>query len=1279
MGKRLTRADLTMDVGPATAATSASLSLEGQLSLRSDVRHALGPTLSKGTQLAAGRFQVVRMLGRGGTGILYQASDAVRGCDVALKQLRYRGPEALYALKLEFRALRDVSHPNLVRLHELFADDDGCYFTMDLVNGVSFERWVRPEGRCDEGRLRPALEQLLDAVSVIHEAGKLHRDLKPSNVLVTKAGHVVVLDFGLVADSEPRALEAGDEPLPSTALSGTPAYMAPELGRGVPPSAASDLYAIGVMLFEAFTGSLPFLGSGYSMLLAKRERDAELPAGIELAVPRALTDLCLRLLARDPSARPSLDEVRAVVEVNTRTMPRPFGQSRPVTDSATGTGLIGREHELQQLTAAYDRALSGQLTVVMLAGESGIGKTTLCEQFLRRVQTDKAALVLAGRCYERESLPFKAIDPLIDELTRQLRNLPLDAQSALLPRDAGALAQLFPVLGRVPAFAQAHARSFRDLRELQRTAFAALVELWSRLRKRSPLVIYVDDLQWTDADSVSFLRHLFIDPGAPALLFIGSHRDAAQGNKHLQRVLDAARSNRACAVTSLRLGPLSAAQAEQLAARLLPEGAASAAADVARESLGSPFFVGELARFAARESGQGADASRLLQLSLGEVLRARVEPLPERAHTLLEVLALVGYPLPIDVALAAAGADHSEIDSLREARWVRVSASISVRSVECFHDRIRETVSASLTPQRIQAYYIALTGALRASGHVDPELMCRFLQGAGEPGAAAEHALLAAAQAGEALAFEHAASLYRHALELGSFERDMQLALTSKLALALENAGLGLAAADAYEQAAELSAGDQRRDFRRRAAEQLLAIGHLARGNALMSEVARELGVTLPLGTAAAVLSNVRSRLLLAARRKHLDRVPVRAPNALEAMQLGAARSALTGLVGCMPLQASAIAGQYLLQAMELDDTAHRVHAEGFSAYLMSMLDPDDPRVAQYLARIAAIGSRDTGPELSGFTGLMHGTSAYNWNRFSEGRRHLARCLRELRGCVGVEWELDAAHVYDQLCALHAGDHADIARTTPPLIEEAFRRGRRWAGSMLSGFAGSPAWLLADDTDGYRRAIALARQGWDSQETLRWPEYVLMIGEVYLAIYSGDAYRAHLRLEGARGSAAALVGGARSGASIKARGNSARWILVHQGRCAASALDHHGHMASVDSRALIATLERCSHQLSIRQGQIWQGFAAMLRGALAAHRGEREASLLALQRSLVHHEVDGLAMHVAAARRRIGQMLGGERGRELVAAGDAYMVSQAAVNLEATTELHCPGYRVMIS
>jgi serine/threonine protein kinase len=178
---------------------------------------------------------------------------------------------SVYRLKNEFRALADVTHPNLVRLHELFAQDASWFFTMELVDGERFDHWVRPDDALDEARLRAALTQLVAGVSAIHSAGKLHRDLKPSNVLVTPEGRVVVLDFGLAVDPE---LGGVGQTVAEDSVSGTPAYMAPEQAAGKPATQASDFYALGVMLFEALTGRLPFEGRSGEMLAAKQTRDA---------------------------------------------------------------------------------------------------------------------------------------------------------------------------------------------------------------------------------------------------------------------------------------------------------------------------------------------------------------------------------------------------------------------------------------------------------------------------------------------------------------------------------------------------------------------------------------------------------------------------------------------------------------------------------------------------------------------------------------------------------------------------------------------------------------------------------------------------------------------------------------------------------------------------------------------------------------------------------------------------------------------------------------------
>lgn len=128
------------------------------------------------------RFVLRRTLGNGTFGQVFEAEDSVTGDRVALKQLRTSDPTAIYRFKKEFRSLADVSHPNLIRFHELFAVGDDWWLTMDLVDGQDFLDYIEEDPR----RLRPAFPQLIAGVDAIHARDKLHRDLKPENVLVTR-------------------------------------------------------------------------------------------------------------------------------------------------------------------------------------------------------------------------------------------------------------------------------------------------------------------------------------------------------------------------------------------------------------------------------------------------------------------------------------------------------------------------------------------------------------------------------------------------------------------------------------------------------------------------------------------------------------------------------------------------------------------------------------------------------------------------------------------------------------------------------------------------------------------------------------------------------------------------------------------------------------------------------------------------------------------------------------------------------------------------------------
>ncbi|HEX8113411.1 MAG TPA: serine/threonine-protein kinase, partial [Kofleriaceae bacterium] len=469
--------------------------------------------------LGAGRFEVRGTLGAGGAGVVYRAFDRQLQREVALKLLRQASGRDLYRFKKEFRSLADIVHPNLVALHELHAADGDWYFTMELVEGVSFIDWVRPSAeigpgraradivsaRVDLVRLHSALVQLVDALIALHRAGKLHRDLKPSNVLVTRTGRLTLLDFGLVA-----SVAEGD---PERLAVGTPVYMSPEQAADRPLSEASDWYSLGAMLYEALVGRRPFEGESEQVMTRKQTEQPPSPRQLDPGVPAELSQLCMMLLQPDPAARPSglmvLEALGAAPSETTRTIGRSYPPAM----------FVGRTAEMEVLRRALGDARRGGVAM-LVRGRSGIGKTTLVRRFLRSL--GDSVFVLEGRCFEREAVPFKMLDGVVDSLTGAIVGLPLLIAEQLVPRDLGSLVRLFPVLRRVPKFAELAAQSPAppDPQEMRRRGFTALRSVLGRLARMRSLVIFVDDAHWGDADSAVFLSELIhgAEPGTLILV-----------------------------------------------------------------------------------------------------------------------------------------------------------------------------------------------------------------------------------------------------------------------------------------------------------------------------------------------------------------------------------------------------------------------------------------------------------------------------------------------------------------------------------------------------------------------------------------------------------------------------------------------------------------------------------------------------------------------------------------------------------------------------------------
>jgi serine/threonine protein kinase len=252
------------------------------------------------------RFEVRRLLGRGGMGYVHEAWDRERGALVAIKSQRSPSPEGLLRLRAELRVARAIRHPNVVRVGELVEQRGDWFFTQELVDGENFLSYVRPGGELDEDRLRAALAQLASGLGAVHAAGKVHRDIKPANVLVTREGRVVIVDFGLAADmAEPEV--AGQD---ASEIVGTLVYVSPEQIDGKSAS-SSDWYSVGVVLYEALTGIPAFRGSLLHVLKAKRTDEITFPQHVAPVFPD-LRALCLALLRSDPSKRAGGAEVLRV-------------------------------------------------------------------------------------------------------------------------------------------------------------------------------------------------------------------------------------------------------------------------------------------------------------------------------------------------------------------------------------------------------------------------------------------------------------------------------------------------------------------------------------------------------------------------------------------------------------------------------------------------------------------------------------------------------------------------------------------------------------------------------------------------------------------------------------------------------------------------------------------------------------------------------------------------------------------------------------------------------
>jgi len=565
--------------------------------------------------------------------------------------------------------------------------------------------------------------------------------------------------------------------------------------------------------------------------------------------PPDLDALCSALLAFDPSARPLLRPIARALGVDAA----PATSSAPgASASMTGDELfVGRQPELAALAALFERARSGQMATGFVVGESGVGKSSLLRRFTNEARAaEPTALILRGRCYERESVHFKAFDGLIDALSRHMARMGEEDTWDILPNDSALLPQVFPVMGRVRGIARATRplRGPRDPGALRTRVFAILREVFSNLAARRAVVVTIDDFQWADADSQVLLSALVREPGAPPICMLVTSRDASSAPDSAEVI---------------EVGSLPRDDAEELVRRLLEQMrvAGADARAIAAETGGHPLFIDEMVRHAALSGEPG--------MHLDDAIRARVGRLQPQAAQLLRVVSVAGVPLSMDVARTVSGLDPGQMErATSQLRVARMMRSLRQGQLEVYHDRVRKTVIEAITADERRAMHGRLAAALETGDLVRerPEVMVRHLVAAGDQQAAAAYALRAAKRAASAFAFDRAADLYRLALESGAQDAAGNRALRIDLATVLAHAGRGRDAAPLYLEAASGADPATRVECQRLAARHLLQSGHFEQGIDALREALAEQELVLPKTPRRALMSLLWQRARLRVR-----------------------------------------------------------------------------------------------------------------------------------------------------------------------------------------------------------------------------------------------------------------------------------------------------------------------------------------------------------------------------------------------------------------------------
>jgi tetratricopeptide (TPR) repeat protein/tRNA A-37 threonylcarbamoyl transferase component Bud32 len=642
------------------------------------------------------RYQIRKKLGEGAMGSVYRTYDRLNKHEVALKKVAARSAnpddtsaDGSSSMRLtiahEFQTLASLHHPNIIDVLDYgFDEKSQPYFTMVMLEDA--------QPLTDYAQNKPfdvkvnLLIQTCQALTYLHRRRIFHRDLKPDNALVTGDGQVKVLDFGLAIPQE----QTGDV----DEIAGTMAYIAPEVLQGSAPSAASDLYAVGVMAYEIFSGEHPFNTSNIAFLL--QDIITKRPNMEELDIDKRLSDVIARLLEKEPDHR--FQDAKTVVEQICKACDLPIpNDSGAIRESfLQAAQFVGRDEERQKLLDALNQSIEGQGALWLIGGESGVGKTRLIDE-LRIQATVRGALVLHGQGLAEGAVTYQM-------WRNPLRRALLAANISDV--DAAILQSLVPDIDELLQRPIPEIPDLEDGQAGRRRLFETVASVFRQ--QKQPIVLLLEDLQWA-VESLDLLKYLAPLSNEIPLLILGNYRDDEAPD--LPQELPNAQS--------LKLERLNDKGIRELSISMLGESPQTPALldFLKKETEGNVFFLVEVVRALAEDAGGLSDIGKRTlpaQVFAGgvrQVVQRRLSMVAPDVRDLLEIAAVVGrYP---DMALLAAMSPHTNMEE-----WLTTVAAVAIlepieEEWRFSHDKLREGLLQSIPTDRRESLHAQIADHLQ--------------------------------------------------------------------------------------------------------------------------------------------------------------------------------------------------------------------------------------------------------------------------------------------------------------------------------------------------------------------------------------------------------------------------------------------------------------------------------------------------------------------------------------------------------------------------------------